>query len=240
MIDTTKLKGLYAAGLNDNIQGYLENNPEEYPDGLSVFFSQWGDDFEKHRDLLFIGKSPNRWRVPYTQETQAEAFFDDKCKHEPNQIHWVEIVKPGYNPNKSHFWQVIKKVTKAYYPEAKGDWYKKIAWSDLYKVSPHSGGNPNKALRDAQRKQCVEILKEEIAILQPKTIIFLTSGWENYFLKEMLPEYNKGDMESTEWDKKKKHTTYCGEFDKRKYIVSHHPQGKKWDPHAEAILDFIR
>ena len=53
------------------------------------------------------------------------------------------------------------------------DFYKKIAWSNLFKLSPTNGGNPKGAIWDEQIKYCKSILEKEIEILNPTHILIV-------------------------------------------------------------------
>ena len=105
-------------------------------------------------------------------------------KNRTGQMEWVSNLEGqnGNNTNKSAFWRTIKKISIEYFREK--DWYNYIAWSNLYKLSPEKG-NPNANLQNIQRETCLKILDEEIKVLQPNYIIFLTSGWEDYYLQSI-------------------------------------------------------
>ena len=53
------------------------------------------------------------------------------------------------------------------------DFYKKIAWTNLFKLSPTSGGNPEGAIWNEQIKYCKSILEKEIEILNPTHILIV-------------------------------------------------------------------
>lgn len=53
-------------------------------------------------------------------------------------------------------------------------WYDNIVWSNLYKLYPVAGGNPNDLWKKIQFKACADLLLEEIRYFQPSHILFAT------------------------------------------------------------------
>lgn len=53
-------------------------------------------------------------------------------------------------------------------------WFENIVWSNLYKIAPHDGGNPNGKLMKAQESACVNLLSCEIQYFNPTHILFIT------------------------------------------------------------------
>lgn len=93
-------------------------------------------------------------------------------------------------------------------------------------------------MKKEQVEVCKKILQEEIRILSPRFVVFLTSGWENIFIKHLSK-----DLES-KWDKPRKwgskyETKVCTVSD-TVYICSPHPQGKNEYHHFKAITDIIK
>ncbi len=206
---------------------------------ICTFAIQWGANFPKKdkQGILFVGKSVNGW---VTNDKNVDNLFDkdnpDRIFERSDQMKWVNNLsgnKNGYNTKKSAFWRVIKKITEQYYPS---EWYSNIAWTNLYKISPWEGGNPNSELIKKQEKYCIEILKSEINAISPKFVIFLTSGWETVFINSIQREKVNQNILTKKWGKYK---TSLIEINKIKYIISHHPQGKKEDEHKNAIILLI-
>lgn len=79
-------------------------------------------------------------------------------------------------------------------------WYEKIVWSNLYKVAPTMGGNPDEGLKKLQGEACRKLLKAEIEEFKPTHILFVTgyNAWFENFSNlfdenipfERKPEYN--------------------------------------------------
>lgn len=155
---------------------------------LTIFCARCGKDFpqEKGRGILFVGRVVNGGSA--NANLDVNALFDENIK---GGIEWVEKNmsqskrQKQYNANNSAFWRTIKGITQKAYSIQNG-WTSKIAWSNLYKVSPHKSGNPTSKQERLQFKYCEEILKTEIETLQPQFVVFLTSKgvnkfiWDNY------------------------------------------------------------
>jgi len=208
-------------------------------ENICAFCIQWGENFPEIKDkgLLFIGKSVNGW---ITNDQNVDKLFDknnpERIFERNDQMEWVNNLSgntKGYNTRKSAFWRLIINVTKSYYPEK---WYSHIAWTNLYKIAPWNGGNPNSKLQTQQRKYSFEILQKEIKILSPEYVIMLTSGWEWTFLDYLNKGRKLNVLAEKKWGKYK---TKLIEIDGTKYIVSYHPQGKKEWEHKEVITALI-
>ena len=197
-----------------------------------TFCMQWGECFpeEKNSGFLFVGRSVNGWK---------NGDFDSIFNAE-DQMKWVENQwgsKDKYNTYHSPFWRVIKRVSTEY-SHNKEDWYKNVAWSNLYKVAPSAGGNPDDFICGWQFYNCCRILQKEIELLSPQVVIFLTGkSWSNSFLwylnggKEPLIKYSLdwGGVYTAEL--MKIGTFYC--------LATEHPQGKPEASHVNAIIELI-
>lgn len=226
--------------IRNNILPLYKNLLEEnsFKD-ICTFSFQWGKNypFDQKSGFLFIGKAVNGW---ITNETDVTRLFDienpERIFARQDQMEWVNNLSgntKGYNTRKSAFWRLIKKVSETYYPEK---WYSNIAWTNLYKVAPYKGGNPNGKLQNTQRKYCFDILKKEIEILTPKYVIFLTSGLESSFVKHLNGNEQLNIIDEKFWGKYK---TTLTEIDGIRYIISHHPQGKNEWSHRNVIVELI-
>jgi len=209
-------------------------------DKLFPFAIQWGIDYPKQKNegILFVGKSTNGW---VTSSKNIDVLFGETNKKifaRHDQMSWVTDLEGDneiYNTKKSAFWRVIKGISKDIYKV--NNWYDKVAWSNLYKVG-YSEGNPNENLKREQLQFCKKILEQEIEILSPKFVIFLTSGWENPFI-EFLAKGQKIKIDKkVAWDKKYKSESF--KLGNTIYIKSYHPQGKKEIEHRKAITKIVK
>jgi len=206
------------------------------PYDLYPFFGQAGAKYhETPRKVLFVGKSVNGW---VTNSRKVKDLFDrrnpDRIVNRGDQLEWVKKLEgPNsvYNTRMSPFWRVIKGVSSALYGEA--SWYKHIAWTNLYKISPERG-NPPDSLRWRQLETCKKIFELEIRSLDPAVIVFLTSGWESHFLKHS--PWEPRDERFFAWDRYQ--TRYLHAAGKLA-VYSPHPQGKNGAKHIDAILKAV-
>ncbi|MDR1904090.1 MAG: hypothetical protein LBQ88_17605 [Treponema sp.] len=219
------------------LYGELLSAVKDHPGDMCAFFSQTGKHYyHAGKKLLFIGKSVNGW---VNNARDVEELFDphnpDRIVNRDDEIVWVEDAaetSSGYNTNRSAYWRVIKKVTQDFY--GKDDWYNHIAWTNLYKISPWAG-NPSGTLRQMQEAVCVKILNEEIKTLKPDVVIFLSSGWEDFYLKSTGLDPQKNQVKT--WGA---HETRCQTKDGITWIMSPHPMGKEEGAHVTAILEILR
>ncbi len=213
----------------------LSNN---YKD-VCTFAVQWGENFPQQNNtgLLFVGKAVNGW---VTKNTDVEFLFDknnsERIFARSDQMEWIDNLagnSDSYNSNKSAFLRLLNRVTSVHYSH---QWYSHIAWTNLYKIAPWEGGNPNSLLKKQQFEYCSKILKVEIEVLSPKYVIMLTSGWESEFIEEFKKGKDFKEISEVRWDKYKSSLV---EIDNVKYIISHHPQGKSEIEHKNAILKLM-
>lgn len=208
-----------------------------YKEDICTYAVQVGKKYHvAPKRLLFIGKATNGW---VTKDREIEKLFNlnnpDRIMNRHDQMEWVhnlEGKKNTYNTNKSAFWRLVKNVSLEFLN--KDDWYNYISWSNLYKVAPWEGGNPNNFLRKQQRETCISILNEELKILKPDAVLFLTSGWESFYLESIgLSESN--NIVHT-W------TDYSSSYQKYNdilFIQSYHPQSKPEQEHVYALLEIL-
>lgn len=182
---------------------------------LTMQFYSKGSDFERHgKKLMIVGRAVNGWDKEcewnqgyYANSSPIDLVSKAYEKSLINQLEWVgeswspknkfdDNGKRNYNTAKSPFWQLTKHILKNITPEKEWDennWALRTIWSNLYKVAPAIGGNPNNTLCKLQLEFCKNILNYEINLNKPKYILFITGeNWFNDF-KDCLPitnEYN--------------------------------------------------
>lgn len=142
-----------------------------------------------------------------------------------------------YNANKSAFWRVIKTVVgRLKIADVKNEpinWPSHLVWSNLYKIAPSTGGNPNTSLRRAQFEACKKLFYWEVEKYAPKRILFL-SGWDwvEPFLVEawqdkvLTPE--KSFVEASGHIKFGSHIASC--------VVARHPQGNNETAWVDEVI----
>lgn len=90
--------------------------------------------------------------------------------------------KTGYRTSSSAFWRVLRRIIHADSGVTDPIWPSRLAWTNLYRVSPAAGGNPGADLQRAQRRAAVDLLKLEIDEFAPRRVLALTGGWINPFM----------------------------------------------------------
>ena len=221
---------------------------EKWNGKIYPFFIQEGKNFQNSdKKILFVGKSVNGW---VTDSTDIDILFygdsegKGKIVNRTDEMSWVVNTVKRPNAKKknvipcknSSFWRLIHFVTQTLLSkDESNEWYDYIAWSNLYKISPKNG-NPTEEMKKLQQEVCCKILDKEIEVLQPKFVVFLTSGWEKFYINHLA--LNLSSFSSVTWEKKNykiKHQTSLGIT----YILSQHPQGKPEKTHGNKIAEII-
>ena len=227
MMDIIILKDLYTT---------LIDNVADIKGEKCAFFAQVGENYQKK--IMVIGRACNGY---ITSSLNIHTLFgtsEEAIVNRNDQMKWVADCagnKDGYNTNKSAFWRVTKRIAQKFYPN---DWYSYIAWSNVCKIAPWKGGNPNNALYYAQLESCKKIFEEEVRQLSPKFVIMFTGeDWAKDFLLYLNKGKELKSIKELDWDKYKCHVyDINGTF----FILTEHPQGKKEKVHAESIINFIK
>jgi hypothetical protein len=154
--------------------------------------------------LLVIGRATNGWEEP-----EGNAFDE-------------LLANKKYNIKRSAFWRMAIKVLLSKDHLEKDDISKniqKLAWTNLYKFAPKSGGNPSKKSMENQYKDCVDELINEFNCLKPDVAILFTG--ENWFkdFKHIFSDFKTVNKKNVVLVCKFKDTN-------TKVIVCNHPQGK--------------
>jgi hypothetical protein len=83
-----------------------------------------------------------------------------------------------YNPERSSFWCVAREIIQKFgAPEERGKWVNYLYWTNLYKISLQTTGNPSSSLQKKVGPSSQKMLATEIELLQPQRILFLTGKW---------------------------------------------------------------
>lgn len=125
--------------------------------------------------LMYVGRAVNGWEADWQKSSLddlIEQIFSYKFEmasiaDNPNQN--------GYNFNRSGFWQLCKEIME--FSGEGENWSDRVLWSNLYKVAPFGGGNPDNKLIKETIKSCIKILHYEIKFYRPSHIVFVTDAW---------------------------------------------------------------
>ncbi|MBM3436330.1 MAG: hypothetical protein FJY07_08975 [Bacteroidetes bacterium] len=141
--------------------------------------------------------------------------------------------KSDYFTFHSFFWNVVYKTICDHYKfkdrRNSWEWTKKMVWSNLYKIAPSNGYNPNDIEKEWQRKLSLGLIKQEIDELKPRFCIVLTNlSWWEPFQKILEPTIiNKSETDeihSVQW------------YKNTKIIVTKRPARGNHDNYATEIL----
>jgi len=157
-----------------------DNSEKEY----SLFYPVLGKDFIKERSLLIVGQATNGWNpnfsvlnvLPDNIDTLvSEALNYSKEEEGKCALDWINNDWSKYKLYRSFFWNVTYKVVQEHYGRGDRDWNNIIAWSNLMKIAPTEGGNPDYAEREAQLESCSRLFQQEINDLKPKNVVIMTN-----------------------------------------------------------------
>ncbi len=136
--------------------------------------------------------------------------------------------KNAYNHYRSAFWRLTRSVCR----NDKDDWYSSVCYSNLYKISPHAGGNPWARLRKCQLEHCLELFQIEIAALKPKLLlVFAGEYWFAPFAERLGLELDS--------PKRKEFVQKVGYAHGAIWVVGKHPQRKPGSKYLKEILDVV-
>jgi len=221
----TKL--LSKIGQNETV---LRNNP------LTFFCAIQGQ--QSNQELMVVGRSVNGWtteRTPNQLNSQSASrtliqemrgfsqSTDSNCP-----MNWVvqsEGAKP-YNTRRSAFWRVMRNVSFNLFVGVNSErWSSSLIWSNLYKVSPSSGGNPSAKLIAIQLPFCIQLLRQELLQWTPKRLLFLT-GWS-----WAAPFFQDGQIifaqeESRKFVEAVGYIQVSGSIHRIRTVIAPHPQSK--------------
>ncbi len=200
---------------------------------LTGFLGIEGEDYAKDRELMVIGRAVNGWTeygwLPKDSAAKAEEIVNQIIKESP--ILWTKLCHNGYM-KKAPFWNVIKKIAKGLkIADDENNCPSKLFWSNLYKISPYCGGNPDDSLINLQCNACKDLLKKEIDDAKPNRILMLTGldYWAQPFLDDLqISEHlQKGDG---------KYVERKGRWNNCKVVVAKHPQGKVQQEYVKEVV----
>lgn len=169
-----------------------------------------GSDYQKG-GIMVVGRAINGW-CPLQGSVVEHDIIERLKRCESCTLDWVvgkntwEHCKasgcPFANDDRvdgrsqlTPFWQMTKFIC-AKHGIKEEEWYKKIVWSNLYKVSYEGGGNPVD-FYDEQIEECEQILIEEIKEYNPSMIYFITESSEKRLSPNMRTWFCKSYKDTT-------------------------------------------
>lgn len=206
-----ELKSLYESKLGDSIK----NN-------YVPFFVRMTDCYDGKNGVLFVGKAEN---MDSKDNTTIEDAFRNAHK-------WINpdkaIQKPTGKAVRSAYNRVVYQITKFLNKEKNINHF---ARTNLYKLST----TKSYAFGSEFETAYIDVFKKEIELLQPKYVIFLTSGLEKDFLKMGKNQV----VNETDFLSKKIKSIEIEGFNSV-FISAFHPQGKPEKELTEKIISLIK
>ena len=222
----------------------------------SHFVAMRGEHYiNSDKKVMIIGRAPNGWK---RLDTSSKDGFSNDAANEFDDIKrwgkWIkcygnkqyaidettgEELQPRYCVSGKPFWSYSKAI---YFgltnQKVEGLWQHNIAWSNLYKVSPSSGYNPDVDNQKMQLQPCIAILKKELEELDPDYVLFMTGyDWFEPF-KQIFESINdKGERNCCRGADKNEHFVECtARFGKSKIVVACRPEHRIKDKYVGVIL----
>lgn len=217
---------------------------------------------ESKLKLMVVGRAMNGWGSFKDIHDVDSAITDTfRLLEEKNVL--ADVTTRGgihtedgtYYYSKSKFWKLIKYVLEEYGEAKEFSWYcdngepewnQKIVWSNLYKISPSLGGNPNEQFIKNNMQTYIDILMEEIEINQPDKILFITD-WNCMNPFEDAPSFSeKLGLQNCN---NNQFVVSTGYFDNRKIVICKRPDSKfrntntmikEWAVEIKQAFDSIR
>lgn len=223
--------------LAENVSLQIGKAAEQLPNIQMVGFSAMrGSQYDGH--LMVVGRAVNSfWRERFPSEFSTEegaiSFAQEVINDSNDPVNcpmgwlnesWAGEVK--YKARRSTYWRAIHSVIESLGLITPNDenWASKLVWTNLYKLSPQSGGNPSNHVCDLQLSGCIELLQSEIEYHRPAKVLFLTGmGWAEPFLKSLGFQY-ESDLTSSQVEGFGRAGLNDGH--QFSYVVASHPQGK--------------
>ena len=210
---------------------------EQLPNIQMVGFSAMrGSKYDGH--LMVVGRAVNSfWQAQFPSEfstQEAAIFFAKKVINDSNNpincpMGWLNESWAGkvkYKARRSTYWRAIHAVMENFRLITPDDesWASKLVWSNLYKLSPQSGGNPSNHVCELQLSGCIELLQSEIEHHRPAKVLFLTGmDWAEPFLRGLGFQY-ESDLTTSQVEGFGR--TVLNDGHQFSYVIASHPQGK--------------
>lgn len=199
--------------------------------------------------LMVVGRAVNGWTdgiLP--RDLCAPGFIDCYATRVQKSVagngdcpmRWITDgwgAREGYNTKRSAFWRTIRTVVQDLNITNVEDagWPSHLVWSNLYKVSPAHGGNPDSVLCDVQFPGCAKLFELELHTYKPSHILLLTGAdWAAPFLERF--NFRKALRLNNV-----KYVKSVGDLCGAHCVIAVHPQGKPREAWAhEVVAEFNR
>lgn len=145
-----------------------------------------------------------------------------------------------YSTRTSAFWRVIRSVVGqlgiANVDDDSRPWASHLVWSNLYKIAPFAGGNPDEELKRAQFNGCAKLLGCELEEYQPRRLLFLT-GWRDWADRFLEKEDGLRSVKGQSFVEADGHVKFGASF--ARCIVASYPKRKKKNETERGWVDEV-
>lgn len=167
--------------------------------------------FDSKNRLLVLGRAcggsgftPNRRVIHFDPAVSSSIKISKEAIRQTieseisNDLDWLEAYEPKSNGEKKKritpYLKLEKDVSEYLNPNHIGHWYDFIAYSNLFKFIPLTGGNPSKGLvlAQANSSELAEILRIEIQTLKPTHILLIVGENNQYWYPAIFKEVVDG------------------------------------------------
>ena len=144
-----------------------------------------------------------------------------------------------YNTRRSAFWRVSRRVCEQLNIGDMNNWSSHLVWSNLYKVAPATGGNPNDRLCNIQYSGCVDLFCYELKKFRPSQVLMLTGkDWANDFIDQMKSVLDYTVNRDFDYVDRSGILTTPNNH-RLRFVVAKHPQGKPEEVWTEQVINTI-
>ncbi len=166
----------------ENLLAFAKAIPSQAKE-YTAFYPIIGKEYAQGKHLLVVGQAVNEWLPSGFTGGDDEKKLDEHIKlaikesqaeGEECALNWVNTNWTKSGLFRSFFWNVTYKLVKQKYGKTDENWNKVIAWSNLMKIAPYTGGNPDAEEIKAQ-EYAAELFIEELNFLQPQNVILFTN-----------------------------------------------------------------
>lgn len=214
---------------------------------IVYFAAMKGSEYDKSScRFMLIGRAPNGWGEKEPESSNADSFGNDMAGRVEDTARWKWVERRNgalysghstrYCISQKPFWSYARAVWRALCDERQDDdvWMKNIVWTNLYKASPDSGGNPNKKSRRVQLEACREILKEELERFKPTHILVLTGyDWFADFASLFEDAVERGN----EYGEKEMFVEGSATYNGAKVVIACRPEFRRKQEYVCELLE---
>ncbi len=150
-----------------------------------------GNNFEE-TGLVICGRATNggfgeRWTIPQIKTKK------DRIINKAKTLSWNQWDHEEFENRcrLQSFFRLTKRILLEYYKVDYDEYQTCFTWTNLMKIAPDAGGNPNSSEFNAQVEVCTDIFKYEIDSLKPKNIVLFAgaivgdNNWAYDFMKKL-------------------------------------------------------